>query len=438
MNPLAKELNEIIKENNENVLNVLSNLGKELFFPKGILSQTGEAKKKATKYNATIGMAKEENEVMYLNTILNHIQGLVPSEIFPYSPAPGNLELRNIWKDQMIKKNPSLKDKQISLPVVTSALTHGLSICADLFIDNGDILVLPDKLWGNYKLAFAVRRGADIKTFPLFNSDNGFNIDAFDKLLAECHTKTNKVVMILNFPNNPTGYAPTANEQNKIVEVIKKYADKGANLVCICDDAYFGLFYEENVAKESIFGKLAGLSKNILAVKLDGATKEDFAWGFRVGFITYATQIDGNNPEPLYEALQKKTMGIIRGTISNCCTLTQNLVKKAIQSEAYESEKKAKFSTLKNRANKVKDVLASGKYSNELTPYPFNSGYFMCIKINSEKASAEDVRLKLLDEYGIGVISLNEKDLRIAFSCVEEKYIEDLFDSISEAIKSFN
>jgi hypothetical protein len=34
---------------------------------------------------------------------------------------------------------------------------------------------------------------------------------------------------------------------------------------------------------------------NILAVKLDGPTKEDYVWGFRVGFLTFgirdATQI---------------------------------------------------------------------------------------------------------------------------------------------------
>ena len=34
-------------------------MGKALFFPKGILSQSAEAKQKAGKINATIGIAKE-------------------------------------------------------------------------------------------------------------------------------------------------------------------------------------------------------------------------------------------------------------------------------------------------------------------------------------------------------------------------------------------
>ena len=48
----------------------------------------------------------------------------------------------------------------------------------------------------------------------------------------------------------------------------------------------FGLVYENGIFKESLFSKLADLHENVLAVKVDGATKEDYAWGFRVGFIT--------------------------------------------------------------------------------------------------------------------------------------------------------
>ena len=32
---------------------------------------------------------------------------------------------------------------------------------------------------------------------------------------------------------------------------------------------------------------LVDLHPNVLGIKLDGATKEDYVWGFRVGFITF-------------------------------------------------------------------------------------------------------------------------------------------------------
>jgi len=59
MNPLATELNDIIRKANPDIYEMLSNVGKHLFFPKGILSQSAEAKEKAHKFNATIGMATE-------------------------------------------------------------------------------------------------------------------------------------------------------------------------------------------------------------------------------------------------------------------------------------------------------------------------------------------------------------------------------------------
>ena len=60
-------------------------------------------------------------------------------------------------------------------------------------------------------------------------------------------------------------------------------------MVAITDDAYFGLFYDDRAMKESIFTKLLDRHSNLMAVKLDGATKENYVWGLRVGFITYGT-----------------------------------------------------------------------------------------------------------------------------------------------------
>ena len=62
MNPLAEELNQIITSGNEHVYKMLSGVGKDLFFPKGILTQSAEAKEKAHKFNATIGMATEKGQ----------------------------------------------------------------------------------------------------------------------------------------------------------------------------------------------------------------------------------------------------------------------------------------------------------------------------------------------------------------------------------------
>lgn len=87
---------------------------------------------------------------------------------------------------------------------------------------------------------------------------------------------------------------------------------------------------------------------------------------------------------------------------------------------------------MKGRANCVKSLLDSGRYGDVWGYYPFNSGYFMCLKLN--RVTAEEVRVHLLNEYGIGTIALGETDLRVAFSCIEEDNLEELFDTIFKAV----
>jgi aspartate/methionine/tyrosine aminotransferase len=47
--------------------------------------------------------------------------------------------------------------------------------------------------------------------------------------------------LILNFPNNPTGYTPTRKRPCSIVAALKRLASEGIAVLAIVDDAYFGL-----------------------------------------------------------------------------------------------------------------------------------------------------------------------------------------------------
>ena len=159
MNELATKLNDDLIKYNSNVYHLLSDFGKKLYYPKGILSQSEEASKKAIRYNATIGIATEKNVPMHFEHIQKTLEGYPPEDIYPYAPTSGKFELREEWKRKLLRENPSLKNKSFGMPIVTNALTHGLSIVADLFVDENDSIILPDKYWGNYQSIFHVRRG---------------------------------------------------------------------------------------------------------------------------------------------------------------------------------------------------------------------------------------------------------------------------------------
>jgi aspartate/methionine/tyrosine aminotransferase len=428
MNPLAGQLNESIKAGNEHVYDMLSTLGKEIYFPKeGILSQSAEAGAHAKKYNATIGIATEGGVPMHLGVIQDKLSAYSPKDLYSYAPPAGKPELRTVWREKMLRENPSLEGKTISNPVVTNALTHGLSIVADLFAEPGDAIIYPDKNWENYELTFGIRRHGETVNYPLFTEEMTFNSAGLEEALL-AQKERGKAIVLLNFPNNPTGYTPGIKEGDEIVAAILRAAEEGINVVVVSDDAYFGLFFEDSL-KESLFGKLAHLHPRVLPIKIDGATKEEFVWGFRVGFITYASE-----DKDLLAALEQKTLGIIRATISSGAHPSQTFVLDALKSPQFEEQKEEKFQIMKGRANKVKALLDSGKYGDDVwTYYPFNSGYFMCLKLHS--VSAEALRLHLIHHYGLGTIALGETDLRIAFSCIEEDQLEDLFDLVYAGVR---
>jgi aspartate/methionine/tyrosine aminotransferase len=432
MNVLAEQLNQTIKAKAPHIYDMLSDVGKKLFFPKGILAQSAEAKEKAHAINATIGIAKEGGRTMRLDSTIKFLGAIRPSESLTYAPSFGLPALRSRWQKEIQEKNPSLGGKTISLPVVTCGITHGIATFADVWINSEDVIILPDKMWGNYNMIFSVRKNARIRHYELFTAEGGFNLSAFEQAVRQEAADHRKITVLLNFPQNPTGYTVSKKEADHIVEILSDVAAAGTYVLAVTDDAYFGLFYESETLKESVFSLLCGAHPGILAVKLDGATKEEYVWGLRVGFLTYGGTF-GEDPSDLYEALERKTAGCIRGTISNASHLSQTILLKSLEHPNHLVEKEKKFDILMRRAKKVEAVSKDSRYAEKWEVYPFNSGYFMCIRLKT--VDAETLRVHLLDRYGVGLISLGESDLRVAFSSMEERDVERLFDTIFKGIQ---
>jgi len=431
LNIIAQNLNDTIKKQNNYVYEMLSEEGKRMYMPKGVLSQSAEAKEKKVKYNATIGMATENGKPMNLESINKYFSDMSPAEIFTYAPSTGIKELREEWKKALFTKNPSLKNKELSLPITTIGLTHGITICTSLFINEGDTVLAPDKMWGNYRLIIKERKKADLQQYKLFNDDYKLDVDGMRNKFTSLAKEKDKLIIVMNFPNNPTGYCPTIDEAKQLISIIKDLPNYDCNIIVIFDDAYFGLFYEDNAYKQSLFAELSCCSERILAIKCDASTKEEYVWGFRVGFITYG--IIAENQKELYSALESKTAGVIRGTVSSPPHPLQEIILKALRSPNYEKEKKQKSEIKTNRYFEVKKVAYNSKYNDEWDVYPFNSGYFMCLKLKNVEAEA--LRIHLLNNYSLGIISTSQTDVRIAFSCLEKEQIGEVFELIYSGIK---
>jgi len=306
--------------------------------------------------------------------------------------------MRELWKEKILADNPSINKDFLSLPMVTTGITQGIDIAANLFSESGDALLLPNLFWQNYAQIYTIKLGNKIYKYNQFDENNEFSISNFKETLYSINE--DKISLILNFPNNPTGYTPSDVELNSLVDVISTYAKENKNkqLIIVSDDAYFGLFFEDNHKTPTLSAtyKLAE-NENCLIVKLDGITKEFYSWGLRVGFITYYTK---NNE--LRKILLEKTQGYLRSTTSSPSNLSQQISKEQL--------------------DQLVRVL------------PFNSGYFFTIKLPSN-INAHEFRLKFLNEYKYGVYSMDDEHIRIAFSCLDKELIPELINKFKQCIK---
>jgi aspartate/methionine/tyrosine aminotransferase len=195
------------------------------------------------------------------------------------------------------------------------------------------------------------------------------------------------------------------------------------------------LFYDDNVYRESLFARLAGIHERILAIKVDGPTKEEFVWGFRTGMLTFGARAFFSD-QTLYQALEKKVAGAIRSAVSNSPHISQSVLSKAMATEGIGAEREEKRAILAARAKKVREILAGPAYAKFWEPYPFNSGYFMCLKLKG--IDAEAFRKHLLEKYGVGVIADGAQDIRVAFSAVDEDHLQDLYDKMAAAARDLH
>ncbi len=429
----AETLNQTLQNQAPVVYDILSSCGKSLYYPlQGLLLQAEEAA--ASRYNATVGIALDDTGKPMHYSHISRMLNLDASQCVPYASSYGLLPLRQLWQQQLLEKNTTLQKEYSSLPVVTGGITQGLWITFQMFLGRGEELLLPHLFWPNYRLIAQANCGARLKHYNMFDGD-GLDLQA---LQEQIDAPGIKKVLLFNFPHNPTGYSPSKNEMSKLQEIFFQVAQNGKQLVIICDDAYWGLCYEEETERQSLFAFIAGLHPNILAMKLDGATKEDFAWGLRVGFISFGYQ----NAEAC-KVLEQKAGAAVRLSTSNSSRLSQELLLATYQMKETQVERQSLQNILAQRYRAVRQCLAASPkdWSQYLQALPFNSGYFMTFEIQikqQESFSADALRKYILEKYDIGVITLQNKYLRLAFSAIPEKDIPRILATVHRACQEFS
>lgn len=173
---------------------------------------------------------------------------------------------------------------------------------------------------------------------------------------------------------------------------------------------------------------ISSCAPNLVPIKADGATKELSYFGGRLGFLTFA--FEPGSAAAL--ALESKIKGLVRSTVGSPVAVTQVQVLEALESPTIAQEVEAVRQTLAERYRVLKAALANLDPT-LARPLPCNSGCFALLEL-PEGVSPEAVRLHLLEHEDTGIVSVQPRYLRIAYSAVAAEAIPELVERIGRGL----
>lgn len=147
----------------------------------------------------------------------------------------------------------------------------------------GDEVIIPTPYWASYSLMVELAGGRAV--FLPCPEARGFRLDA--EALARTITPKSRL-LLLNFPNNPSGAVMTAEDAEAIAAVLRRHPD----LWVLCDDIYGELTYD-GARHLPLAARAPDLRERLLIVS--GVSKTYAMTGWRIGF--------GLGPAPLIRAM---------------------------------------------------------------------------------------------------------------------------------------
>ncbi|NFO03624.1 aminotransferase class I/II-fold pyridoxal phosphate-dependent enzyme [Clostridium botulinum] len=194
-----------------------------------------------------------------------------------YSSNAGFIELRHEISKYLYRRF-NLSYNPTDEIIVTVGGSEGIDIALRALVGPGDEVIIPEPSFVAYN-GCTTFTGATPKVINL-RAEDEFKLTP--ELLEKAITPKTKVV-IIPFPNNPTGAIMTREELTKIVEVLK---DK--DIIVISDEIYAELCYDEEHVSIASFPEMR--DKTLV---INGFSKAYAMTGWRLGYLCgHPTLID--------------------------------------------------------------------------------------------------------------------------------------------------
>ncbi len=170
---------------------------------------------------------------------------------------------------KFLKRRYDLTYDPVKEMIVTVGGSEGIDICMRAMLDPGDEVLIPQPSYVSYEPCCILANGTPV--IIELKAENEFRLTA-EELEAAITPKTK--LLVLPFPNNPTGAIMERKDLEAIAEVILKH-----DLYVLSDEIYSELTYTENHVS---ICNLPGMQERTILI--NGFSKSHSMTGWRLGY----------------------------------------------------------------------------------------------------------------------------------------------------------
>lgn len=324
-----------------------------------------------------------------------------------YSSNQGLTELRENIAEYLERKY-NLKYDPVSEVVVTVGGSEAIDLAIRAVVNPGDEVLIVEPSFVCYKPIVELMHGVAVP-IPT-KEENRFKLTA-EELRSHITDKTK--LLILPYPNNPTGAIMTREDLEAIAEVLK-----GTNILVLSDEIYSELTYGR---KHCSVAEIPGMHERTIYVS--GFSKAFAMTGWRLGYLCA--------PQPLASQMLK----IHQYAIMCAPTMSQYAAIVALKDCDREVEKMVEEYNVRRR------ILVDGFNRIGLTCFEPEGAFYVFPCVKSTGMTSEEFCSKLLEEKKVAVVPGNafgesgEGFIRVSYA-YSLKHLMTALECIEDFVKN--
>lgn len=264
-------------------------------------------------------------------------------------------------------------DYSINEMIVTVGGSEAIDLAIRALVEPGDEVIIPEPCYVSYEPITTLTGG---KPVPIQTKEEDlFRVKAED--IRKAITPRTKI-LVLSYPNNPTGAVLEHQDLVEIAEVLKD-----TNVIVLSDEIYAELKYGEE--KHESIASIEGMKERTILV--NGFSKTYSMTGWRLGYAL--------GPEPLIRTMVK----IHQSCIMTAPTTSQYAAIDALSEKVDEEVEKMRQEYNFRRQYCVRKLNEMG-----LQTFEPKGAFYVFPNITSSGMSSEEFCMKLLEEKQVAIV----------------------------------